>query len=193
MNAFTIDENLNWTAIQRAVEAIAVAGHRRPDGSEAWTATRSGRAFTGESLAFGNVNLRSAIVEGWGKGELNALRASNGSQEPSGHLHQLINPKNRAYGFGAISAPGTQWGRYLSAVSSENVVTKASAQGGSRSATIYRAAKPGERPTGVVNQGNANIGNSGSSAGGAIAVIIGIVATIAALIGGIGFTLTIPR
>ena len=202
---FSIDGDLTWTGVQRATEAVAVEGHRRPDGSEAWTAKRNGTPFTSESLGFGAANLRAVIIDGWGKRELQALRASNGSRtDDNGHLHQMINPKNRAYGFGAVTASGTTWTNYYAAASSEKLVTPANFQGGRRTETLYRAAKAGEQPTGITAQQPAEQpqgqqpsdqpgilapATATGSSGGTIGTVIGIVALIITLLGGIGFAI----
>ncbi|AWB83091.1 hypothetical protein [Corynebacterium liangguodongii] len=202
-NAVSLDEDLTWIATQRAVEASVKFEHKRPDGTDVNTAKRGTVQWSGESLAVGTPNLRDTIINEWGKGELQALRDANGAwNEHNGHLIHMLNPKNRAYGFGAVyDVPGVVFGHYgrynyFAAWSSTVVKTPASTQTGKTTGVIYRAALPGERPTGIVSGGHipAPGGDnpaSGSSldTGQAIGIALGVIALIVTLLGGVSFTL----
>lgn len=61
-----------------------------------------------ESIAWGYSSLESAILKGWGYGELEALNAAKGHwKSGNGHLYQLLNPKYRSYGMSRIDKYGT--------------------------------------------------------------------------------------
>lgn len=187
----TADEDANWMAIQRAVEASEVFQHKRPDGSSTKTATRGTKAPHLESLSSGMSSLRSAIVDQWGKGELADLRAQDGVwSDKNGHLVHLIHPNHKHFGFGLVNVGG----RYFAAA--VNVATTSGADttaGGRQTATIYRAAKPGETPTGITQPTDPGTGDNGGSSmdSSMIGMIVGIIALILTLIGGVGFTLPI--
>lgn len=166
VNAVSIDENLVRTAVQRAMEETTASGidHVRPynatcrpttkDCKEVWSAKANGQAFHAENLALDR-DLRSAILEGWGRGEIADLKASNGFQTASnGHLRTLMNPQYRAYGFADVTAK-TNGGsrRAQSTAASFEVLTPhtGSLPGGTQHVWLYRAANGSEQPTGLKN------------------------------------------
>ena len=53
------------------------------------------------------------ILDQWGHGELDDLRASGGVS--NGHLHSMLNPQYRSYGFGYVKAPTSETQRYSGA------------------------------------------------------------------------------
>ncbi len=150
----TMDSDLAWIAIQRGYEASAVFSHKRPDGSDMATATIESHAVSTESLAAGADSLNTAILRSWGQNELKALQKAKGkSNAQNGHLVNLLHPKQRHYGFSAVSVEGSQYGTYYVGVSSEIPVgdtdSAAHTPAGEQTVTLYRAAKADETPTGL--------------------------------------------
>lgn len=107
VNGFTWDADLERIAIQRAAES-AVHGkidHKRTNSDDVFSAKvkNTGRSMNAEILAWGYANIASAIIDGWGNGEKQALIANDGNHNAAnGHLYTLINPRNKAYGFSYI-------------------------------------------------------------------------------------------
>lgn len=107
VNGFTWDADLEKIAIQRAAES-AVHGkidHMRTNSDDVFSAKvkNTGRSMNAEILAWGNPNIASAIIYGWGNGEKQALIDNDGNHNAAnGHLYTLINPRNKAYGFAYI-------------------------------------------------------------------------------------------
>ncbi|MDO5032177.1 hypothetical protein [Corynebacterium sp.] len=147
-----IDQDLNWIAVQRAVEITGVWGHVRPDGSETASATRGDRAPEVESLAMGNtLTMRTAIMDSWGKGELKALQQANGEwSTANGHLVHLLHPRHTVWGFGGVHTPGKGYEHFFAAVNGSELVTQGSTKNLWYKQTLYRAPKDGERATGLL-------------------------------------------
>lgn len=149
VDAVAIDDGLTRIAIQRAAEQGALWGHTRPDGTDAFTAKVNGRQSWGESLGAGT-KLRESILQSWGRGELEKLNANGGAfSGGGGHLHMMINPVNRYYGFGEVAIPGTEYGTYTAASTSTTSGTSTPMQSGRQRVWLYRAPKAGEAPTGI--------------------------------------------
>lgn len=149
VNAVAIDDGLTRIAIQRAGEQYGELNHQRPDGSLLWGAKVDGQQTWAESLG-GGATLEHSIMQGWGHGELAKLNSNRGAYAPgNGHLHMMINPKNKYYGFGEVFLPGTKWGTYTAAATSETPGNSAPMATGMQRVWLYRPAKPGENPTGV--------------------------------------------
>lgn len=65
---FKMDENLNWIAIQRAIEATSHFAHVRPNGGSTKGATRNGVAPYLESLSSGSrQSTRTAVLQSLGR------------------------------------------------------------------------------------------------------------------------------
>lgn len=191
VNAVSIDNGLTRIAVQRAAEQGAHWGHTRPDGSELWSAKVNGQQTWAESLAAGT-SLKRSILDSWGHGELTALNNSRGAYTSgTGHLHMMINPKNRYYGFGAVYIPHTNNGTYTAATTSETRGSSTPMEAGMQRAWLYRPAAPGENPTGI-KQGTPGPvkqvpGDAAGPAGSSddLNSIIGIVIGILGLIGAV--------
>ena len=175
----------------RAAEQGAHWGHTRPDGSELWSAKVNGQQTWAESLAAG-ASLERSILDSWGHGELAALNNNRGAYASgAGHLHMMINPKNRYYGFGAVYIPRTENGTYTAATTSETRGNSTPMEAGMQRAWLYRPAAPGENPTGI-KQGTPGPvkqvpGDAAGPAGSSedLNTIIGIVIGILGLIGAV--------
>ncbi|MFP7664653.1 MAG: CAP domain-containing protein [Corynebacterium pyruviciproducens] len=164
VNAVQSDGGLTRIAVQRAAENSYTGGitHTRPynNSCELGSAKECGNSFSAkykgqqgwsENLAKqpANVGIGSMIIEQWGKGEEDALKASNGHWNVrDGHLHQLINPKFRYYGFGYVR--GTDNAYTGASTASGSSIEADNLPAGRQTVTLYRAATPGERPTGIV-------------------------------------------
>lgn len=147
VNAVSIDAGLTRISIQRAAEQVGGLSHDRPDGTSPWTAKIGPHQSWGESLG-GGLDLRSSILEGWGRGELDALNKARGGWNVSnGHLHMMINPKNLYYGFGEVKINGSL--TYTAAHTSDRSTGLTPMAGGTQRVWLYRAPKWGEAPTGL--------------------------------------------
>lgn len=160
VNAVRIDNGLTRAAIQRAAEqdaSLTLDMHARPDNSGAGSATYNGQSTGGENLAT-RTTLRTSILDQWGHNEIKGLRATSGAwsgdkRTMNGHLHMLINPANRYFGFGEVSVPGKVSSPYTAARASETAVGGPDMTGGEQRVWLYRHTKAGERPTGL-KEGN---------------------------------------
>ncbi|GAB3086150.1 hypothetical protein [Corynebacterium aquatimens] len=191
-NAAHLDHGLTRIAVQRAAEhgAVSIQPHVRPDGTSAFTATyRNSSASGGESLASGR-NLKDSVSKGWGHGELLALNASRGVWNYSnGHLHQMLNPSNRYYGFGEVYVPWTVHRVHTSAQASKTPLGGQPLAEGTQRTWLYRAPKPGEAPTGYkqgtpgeLNPLATPAGAAGSSkAWNTIAIILSVLSVLSFL------------
>lgn len=132
VNAVQADENMNWIAIQRALENahLEELSHDRPNGPESKIMVRDGNTFdTMESLSAGPFSMREQIVDQMGKGEYQALVNLDGKpgdtqiwnaekrqfeKASSGHLMHLLYPRYKNYGVGLVWAtPAGKYGGYL--------------------------------------------------------------------------------
>lgn len=187
VNALQIDPDLTRIAVQRAAEQpVGSLTHDR-----AVPAVVNGKRTGGEVLALGR-NLRDAILQGWGYGELSALQSANGVWNfRNGHLHNLLNPADKSYGFGHVNvyADGKFYD-YTAGISSSKPASGAALPAGKQELNLYRPARSGETPTGEQpfsapakpspgNTGNAN--TSGSSASD-VQTIISIISAVITLI-----------
>ncbi|APT84582.1 hypothetical protein [Corynebacterium aquilae] len=196
-------EALNRIAIQRAFEASAHYDHVRPDGSSYTTAHFGTPIHYGESLAAGHNDLHSAITIGWGKGELKALNANGGRwAHNTGHLIQMIDPRNTYYGFGAVEVFGrdgkTYKGKRFAGLASrqQDIVLPETPDTGKQVVWMYRAPKTiggqGESVTGL-REGTPKIvrpapitgGTTIPGSSGNLITILGAIATILSLLGAI--------
>ena len=186
VNAFQIDPDLTRIAVQRAAEQpLGSLTHDR-----AVPAAINGKSASGEALALGR-NLEGAILQAWGHGELRALQSAGGEWNLSnGHLHYLLNPANRSFGFGHVSvyANGSFY-EYTAGISASAAASGASLPAGKQELNLYRPARSGETPTGEQpfrapakpNLGNTvGTGVSGSSAD--VKTIISIISAVITLI-----------
>ena len=164
VNAVQSDGGLTRIAVQRAAENSYTGGitHTRPynNSCELGSAKECGNSFSAkykghqgwsENLAKNpkNEGIGSMIVNQWGKGEESALKASNGFWNgDDGHLHQLINPNFRYYGFGYVR--GTDNAYTGASTASNSSIEADNLPAGRHTVTLYRAATPGEKPTGIV-------------------------------------------
>lgn len=191
VNAVSIDEGLTRIAVQRAAEASTKFEHDRPDGTSADTATFNGQSHFSENIGAGT-DLQEAVHRLWGHGELKGLNNAGGSFYGGGHLHMLLDPRYRYFGFGEVTVPRTEYGTYTVAKASPDAFGGTALETGMQRAWLYRPAKPGETPTGV-KQGTPGPvkkvpGDSAGFDGGSSAdlnQIIGIVFGILSLLGAI--------
>lgn len=164
INAVQADGGLARIAIQRAAENSYTRDivHRRPAGpgcelgaidrcASIWSATYKGNQAFAEVLAYNpyDAGISNAIIDLWGKGEESANQRLRGyAGDGNGHLRTLINPGYRYYGFGYVK--GTD-NKYTSAgAASASSIEADNLPAGRQTVTLYRAATPGERPTGIV-------------------------------------------
>ena len=91
---------LEKIAILRAAESTILQDHRRPDGSDCFTAAPDGVPYTMETLAWG-FGSAEAAVEGWYSEKTAYVEASG---TPAGHYIALINPENRFVGIAELRA-----------------------------------------------------------------------------------------
>lgn len=89
------DQTLEKKAIQRATESSIIAAHKRLDLSQ--------YDIGYENLAWG-YSVESAIVNGWGYGELDSLNTAKGQfNADNGHLHTQLNPYLLSFGVANIN------------------------------------------------------------------------------------------
>lgn len=194
VNAVQIDPDLTRIAVQRAAEQpVNGVGHYRvAEGVNDWnTATIDGRRSLGENAAAG-VDMAHAIYNSWGYGELAALKelkgewGSTAGGNSDGHLHTLLNPENRYYGFGYVNVyPGGAYRDFVVAEVSHEALGGAALPEGTQNVNLYRPAKPGETPTGIQEykerpRRDQQGANSGSSAD--VKSIIGIITAVISLL-----------
>lgn len=170
VNAVRSDGGLTRIAVQRAAEnsyrTKNVDGdeivHSRPTSSACqlgapskcdsiWTATYKGKQGWHENLANNsqNAGIGFMIKTQWGKGEEAGLIAANGAYAGGGHLYSLINPAHRYFGFGYVK--GTN-GLYTGASTSSSTPIEAdNLPAGVQTTNLYRAAKKGQNPTGIIS------------------------------------------
>lgn len=200
VNAVSIDPILTRIAVQRAAEQHAVSdpykrlSHDRVAAGDTFTASVDGKRSWGENLVSGN--LANAISYSWGHNELPVLQQTNGyygwvGQKTNGHLHMLLAPKNRYFGFAHVNVyAGGRYYDFSSAQVSETPLGGAALPAGKQELNLYRPARSGETPTGEQpfsapakpspgNTGNAN--TSGSSASD-VQTIISIISAVITLI-----------
>lgn len=188
-NAFTIDHSLTRISVQRAAEQPGGLSHIRPDGTSPWTATVNGDQSWSESLA-GGTDLKGSILKSWGHGELRALNAAKGvSNSDNGHLHMMIDPKFKYYGFGQVYLRGSKYGNYSASQASEKPGTSTQMPAGEQRVWLYRSAAPNEKPTGLkegvpgpLQDTTAPGGGLGGSSG-ELNSIIGIIFGVLSLLG----------
>ncbi|AKE38543.1 Hypothetical Protein NG00_00512 [Corynebacterium camporealensis] len=210
-NDFVMDAQLSKIAVQRSAEYIPSVGlrHRRPAQSctkaqyrsngclKEDTATINGYGGWGNNLAGGqgNWSLKYFIQDGWGKGELAALKRANGNfDDGNGHLHHFLNPDNKYVGLGIVKMKVN--GQIHTAAAS----TFAKKGSGTPNRlpdqriedNLYRAAFADENSTGIVTfdpntfrgpQGGGGGGSSIGVGGG----VIGIVTTVISILSIVGF------
>ena len=201
VNAVSIDPNLTRIAVQRAAEQRAVPdiyqqlSHDRVVSGDLWGATIDGKQTWGENLSTGD--LASAISDGWGHGELSVLERRNGYRgsiggQTNGHLHTLLNPANRYFGFGHVTVyNGGRYYEFSSAEVSRTPLGGAALQAGKQEVNLYRPARVGETPSGeqqfrapakpnLGDTGNAGTDTSGSSSD--VRTILSIITAVITLI-----------
>lgn len=163
VNAVQSDGGLTRIAVQRAAENSYTGKikHERPTSSECqigapaacasiWSAKYKGQQGWHENLAkhSNNVGIRSMIIDQWGKGEEAGLIAANGAYSGGGHLHALINPAHRYYGFGYVK--GTDGWYTGASTSSSSPIEADNLPSGTKTINLYRAATDGEKSTGII-------------------------------------------
>lgn len=167
INNTFIDGGYTRIALTRAIEEYPLtnsaidAPHERPtndtcqltDCTPFITATIDGKVWYGGEVLAGGPDLRTAILTLWGENELPALKATSGrfstgvdGTPTNGHLHNLINPSFRYFGFADITVNGSriQVGEVSTMAYVPGTMNNATVSG-----TLYRSAKDGETATGV--------------------------------------------
>ncbi|GAA0205595.1 CAP domain-containing protein [Corynebacterium riegelii] len=188
VNAVNIDANLTRIAVQRAAEQYATGGywgelsHDRVRPNDTWTATIDGKQSWAEILAAGK--MADAISQGWGYGELDALKRANGKSNPrNGHLHTLLNPKFHYYGFGTVNVyEGRQFYDFSAGQASEHTLGGAALPEGKQALNLYRPARDGEKPTGIQEYKEPPTGPLGGGSSSDARTIIGIIVSIVSLL-----------
>ncbi|GAB3080742.1 hypothetical protein [Corynebacterium aquatimens] len=159
-----IDPGLMRIAIQRAAEMSPRSyNHVRPANGtcqlgsiskceSVFSATYNGKNAFAENLGL-DENVYISTLTGWGHDELDQLRASGGTGDTGGHLHQMINPLNTNYGFAhaALFIDGETLHYTVSAASPFEHIGGTPLPKGVYRGYVYRAAFPGETPTGIKN------------------------------------------
>ncbi|MDQ0221690.1 hypothetical protein [Streptococcus moroccensis] len=114
---FTWNNSLERLAIQRAVETGVhrQIAHLRANGESIFTARDllSGQSFNSEIIQWG-LDIQAALTNanGFAYGEVDALNSANGyANSANGHLHTLLDPAYRSYGFASISHPDFRYGQ----------------------------------------------------------------------------------
>ena len=97
LNPLTMDQGLLNTAQLRAQEIVTLFSHKRPDGSDCFTAFPSGHMYVGENIAAGYGNA-SFVMEGW--------------MGSPGHRANIMDSDYSAIGIACYYAPGTTYGYY---------------------------------------------------------------------------------
>lgn len=97
LNPLTMDQGLLNTAQLRAQEIVTLFSHKRPDGSDCFTAFPSGHSYIGENIAAGYGNA-SYVMEGW--------------MGSPGHRANIMDSDYSAIGIACYYAPGTTYGYY---------------------------------------------------------------------------------
>lgn len=108
VNAAQYDAGLSRIALQRGAEAAKFFRHERPYNSTCYgncgdidTATFKGKAAPGENLH--SVASMDKAMQDWGYGEVDDLIRANGHfKNGNGHLHNLLDPRMRSYGFASV-------------------------------------------------------------------------------------------
>ncbi|GAB3072746.1 hypothetical protein [Corynebacterium aquatimens] len=169
VNAVKYDHGLSIIAVQRSVEASAKWGHERPYNN---TCTLPAKQCADEHSATingvgamqniyrirgGSQSMRNIVLNNWGgTKEYDSLVRHNGNwyaggkDDQNGHLFQLLNPVNTYMGFGVAQVDGT--GTYAANSLNDKPTGVKSYPRGLQSKTIYRAAMPHERPTGIIKE-----------------------------------------
>lgn len=211
VNAVKIDRDANSIALQRAAEQLPNSlSHSRPvrDADcqkqsvavckDAFSATVNGKRVKGENLAMSPVRdgmpLSDAVSKSWGHGELAALKAAKGEwNTDNGHLHNLLNPDNKLFGFAGINSYSKK-GKWQSFAA--NVVVSGTHVAENRpdklvETNLYRAAVKGETPTGVVEYekpSQSGLGATAQKVLSVLGIVLGIAGVLAAIYGWLNST-----
>lgn len=89
--------SLNASALVRAKEIVTHFSHKRPDGSEPWTAINIPYSFPGENIAAGQFT-PEMVVESWMKSD--------------GHRENILNPKFGKLGVGYYYTSSSRYGHH---------------------------------------------------------------------------------
>lgn len=108
VDAAQYDAGLSRVALQRGAEAAQFFRHERPYNAtctancgDTGTATYKGKAGAGENL-HSAANMGKAMQD-WGYGEVGDLVRANGHfNTGNGHLHNLLDPQLKRYGFASV-------------------------------------------------------------------------------------------
>lgn len=149
VNAVVADGAMAAIAVQRAVEETANPwDHDRPGPSpDTFSAVWQKKAVSStENLATTSYDagLAEMILQMWGHGELDELRADNGGRAlGAGHLHSQINPYNRGFGYGYVYSANADTGMPYSGAmaATPHPVMPDYAPSQVRQITLYRAAR----------------------------------------------------
>ena len=176
VDAAQYDAGLSRIALQRGAEAAKFFRHQRPYNStctnncgDIKTATYKGKAAPGENLH--SVGSMGKAMQDWGYGEVGALVRANGQfNSGNGHLHNLIDPRMRAYGFASVvTAEGE-----ASVTSTCGVGAGSDRIEGAQNTVLHRPANGGEKPSTTPKKLVFGGGGSSSSP----REILGIIATV---------------
>mgnify|MGYP001042371606 CR=1 FL=1 len=158
VNAVQLDYGYAIIALQRAVEHAAnysgKKAHVRPFNSTCYgncgqedTATIGGKGGYGQNLhGYADMN---ASMQGWGFGEVNALKRLGGEwssdrRNLTGHVHTFLNPRVTRIGFAGVQ---TAEGNAAAATAGWDATTVTSIPQGARTEVLYRPANTGESPS----------------------------------------------
>ena len=183
VNAAQYDAGLSRIALQRGAEAAKFFRHQRPYNStctnncgDIKTATYKGKAAPGENLH--STASMDKAMQGWGYGEVNDLVRANGHfNNGNGHLHNLLDPRMRYYGFASVvTAEGE-----ASVTSTCGVGAGNDGIEGAQNTVLHRPASGREKPSTTPKK--LVFGGAGSSSSPKeIVSIIGTVLTVLSLL-----------
>ena len=193
VNEVRIDHGYALIALQRALEEAGGIDHTRPyngtctnECGSPWTAKLDGAQSFGENVSSsGDI---SQAMRGWGQNEVDDLYDANGeSNRENGHLHSMIDPKNRYFGVATVrTAEGDSAAMQVAHRKSGTTEFPE----GARTEALARPAHTGETPStkpvplpkqqgGQGTQGTVSVGEpSTAKIIGIIFAIVGLLATV---------------
>ena len=173
VGAANYDAGLSRIALQRGAEAAKFFRHQRPYNS---TCTNNCKAAPGENLH--STASMGKAMQGWGYGEVGHLVRANGHfNNDNGHLHNLLDPRMRYYGFASVvTAEGE-----ASVTSTCGVGAGNEGIEGAQNTVLHRPANGREKPSTTPKK--LVFGGAGSSSSPKeIVSIIGTVLTVLSLL-----------
>ena len=111
LTGFGWDAGLEQIAVQRGLEANLVVSHTRPNGESCFSAKTDTTTSYGEILAWPGRSIATGFSI-WKTEKADYIKKIHGESGygETGHYEALINPRNTAYGFAAVTVPGSHYG-----------------------------------------------------------------------------------